>query len=135
MCIRDSPITVPPPKEICRALGKLSRAACVVLVFDSVAILIPILPASPEKIAPITKAGIINILVVSTALEIKKRAIQAAATKIAKILYSAFKKAKAPSLMLVEIVCIFLFPGSCLLTQRALKNIKIKPDMARAIGI
>jgi hypothetical protein len=107
----------------------------VVLAFDSVAILIPILPASPEKIAPITKAGMIRILVVSTALEIKKRAIEAATTKMAKILYSAFKKAKAPSLMLVEIVCIFSFPASCFLTQRALKNIKIKPDMARAIGI
>ena len=64
-----------------------------------------------------------------------KRAIEAATTKMAKILYSAFKKAKAPFLMLVEMVCIFSFPASCFITQRALKNIKIKPDIARAIGI
>ena len=68
-------------------------------------------------------------------LEIKKRAIEAATTKMAKILYSAFKKAKAPSLMLIEMVCIFSFPVSCFLTQSALKSMKIKPAIARAIGI
>ena len=61
-----SPMTVPPPKATLRALGRLVLAACVVLEFASVAILIPIFPAKPENTAPTMKAGIINQLVVST---------------------------------------------------------------------
>ena len=60
------PITVPPPKETFSALGKLVRAACVVRELASVAILIPMFPANPEKKAPKINAGIIRILVVST---------------------------------------------------------------------
>ena len=55
-----SPITVPPPKEIFRASGRLVRAACVVRTLVLVAILIPIFPATAEKTAPITKATIIR---------------------------------------------------------------------------
>ena len=64
------PITVPPLKEIFNAFGKLVFAAWAVLVFASVAILIPILPANPEKNAPIINAGTIIQLVVSTLIEI-----------------------------------------------------------------
>ena len=50
------PITVPPPKEILSASGKLVLAAWVVLTFVLVAIFIPIFPAKAEKTAPITNA-------------------------------------------------------------------------------
>ena len=78
---------------------------------------IPMFPAKAEKIAPEIKAGIISTLVVSTACAIPKSATDAPATKMAKSLYSAFKNAKAPSLMLLEIDCIFSFPSSCALTH------------------
>ena len=64
-----SPITVPPPKDTCNALGKLVLAASAVLAFASVAILIPIFPAKAEKAAPRIKAGTIIQLVVSTNIE------------------------------------------------------------------
>ena len=51
-----NPITVPPPKDIFKAFGKLVRAACVVLTFVLVAIFIPIFPANAENIAPKIKA-------------------------------------------------------------------------------
>ena len=65
-----SPITVPPPKETCKALGRLVLAASAVLAFASVAIRIPIFPAKAENTAPKIKAGTIIQLVVSTANEI-----------------------------------------------------------------
>ena len=77
-----SPMTVPPPKDTCRALGKLSRAACVVRALASVAIRIPIFPARAEKIAPTTNAGMIRMLVVSTILEITNSPPEAIKTKI-----------------------------------------------------
>ena len=48
--------------------------------------------------------------------------------KIAKILYSAFKKAIAPSLTAFEISCIFWFPGSALeiRTLKTITTIKAK---------
>ena len=55
-----NPITVPPPKEMFKAFGKLLLAACVVLTFVFVAIFIPMLPARAEKTAPIINAGIIK---------------------------------------------------------------------------
>ena len=54
------PITVPPPKEILSAFGKLVRAACVVLELVFVAIFIPIFPAKAEKNAPNIKATTIR---------------------------------------------------------------------------
>jgi len=92
-----SPITVPPPKEILSAFGKLVRAACVVLTLVLVAIFIPIFPAKAENTAPKTKAMTINQCVVGT---IKDTAVNKAATittNTANSLYSAFKNAKAPS--------------------------------------
>lgn len=55
-----NPITVPPPKDIFSAFGKLVFAACVVLTLVFVAIFIPMLPANAENIAPIINAGIIR---------------------------------------------------------------------------
>jgi len=92
-----SPITVPPPKDTFNACGKLVRAACVVLTFVFVAIFIPIFPAKAEKNAPKINATTINMCVVGTMNEIPAKTILAKTTKIANNLYSAFKKAKAPS--------------------------------------
>ena len=55
-----SPITVPPPKEISSAFGRLVLAACVVLTLVFVAIFIPIFPAKAENTAPKIKATTIN---------------------------------------------------------------------------
>ena len=116
-------MTVPPPKDTCKAFGRLVFAASAVLAFASVAILIPIFPAKAEKAAPRMKAGTIIQLVVSTKIEIPYSAIEATATKINNSLYSAFKKASAPSLIAVEISTIRSLPAFCFLTQLALINI------------
>ena len=92
-----SPITVPPPKEILSAFGKLVLAACVVLTLVLVAIFIPIFPANAEKKAPKTKAITISQCVVGTTKETIAKSTLTIITKTAKSLYSAFKKAKAPS--------------------------------------
>ncbi len=92
-----SPITVPPPKDIFSAFGKLVLAACVVLTFVLVAIFIPIFPAKAEKTAPKIKATTIKICVVGTIKDTTANAILTITTKTASSLYSALKKAKAPS--------------------------------------
>jgi len=117
-----SPITVPPPKDTCNAFGKLVLAASAVRALASVAIRIPMLPANAEKIAPMTKAGTIIQLVVSTAVDIPNKAAEATRTNTNNRRYSAFKKAKAPSLIAVEISTIRSLPASCFLTQLALIN-------------
>ena len=83
---------------------------------------IPIFPAKAEKIAPITKAGTIIQLVVSTAVEIPNKAAEATRTKMSNKRYSAFRKAKAPSLIAVEISTMRSLPALCFLTQLALIN-------------
>ena len=113
-------MTVPPPKATLRALGKLVLAACVVLEFASVAILIPIFPAKPENTAPTMKAGIINQLVVSTWVDMKNNAKDAPITKKNNNLYSAFKNANAPFLIAELMPTIFSLPGSCFFTHWAL---------------
>ena len=117
-----NPITVPPPNDTCRAFGKLVLAASAVRAFASVAIRIPMFPAKAEKIAPITNAGTISGLVVSTAIEIPYNAADAITTKIKSKRYSAFRKANAPSLIAVEISTIRSLPAFCFLTQLALIN-------------
>ena len=67
-------------------------------------------------------AGIINQLVVSTIVDIPKRAIDEPITKKNNSLYSAFKKAKAPFLIAALMETIFSDPGSCFLTHLALIN-------------
>ena len=94
-----SPITVPPLNATCNALDKLVLAACVVLTLAAVATLIPTFPATAENTAPITNAITINQCVDSTKVETKANAAPAITTNIINILYSAFKKAKAPSLI------------------------------------
>ncbi len=130
-----SPITVPPPKDTFNAFGKLVLAASVVLLLASVAMRIPMLPATAENTAPTTNAGTIIQLVDSTIVEIQKRAAEAITTNIARSLYSALRKASAPSLMLLEMLCIFSLPGFCFLTQAIFINMKTKPRSAKPSGI
>ena len=94
-----SPITVPPPKDTFNACGKLVLAASAVRALASVAILIPIFPARAEKMAPVTKAGTIIQLVVSTTADMPYKATPAITTNTVKRRYSAFRNAKAPSFM------------------------------------
>ena len=93
-----SPMTVPPPKETFNACGKLVRAACVVRTFVFVAIFIPMFPANAEKIAPKMKAMMINKCVLTPGTKvIPAKTTLAISTNMAKSLYSAFRKASAPS--------------------------------------
>ena len=112
-----SPITVPPPNDIFNAVGKLVLAAWVVLTLVFVAIFIPIFPAHAEKNAPKTKAITISQCVVGTITETPAKAKLTTRTNTAKSLYSAFKKANAPSYMWSEISFIFPSPASCFITQ------------------
>ena len=73
------------------------RAACVVLTFVLVAIFIPMFPANAENMAPEIKAITINQCVVGTTKETIVSKTLTTTTNIAKSLYSAPKKAKAPS--------------------------------------
>jgi len=95
-----NPITVPPPKETFSACGKLVRAACVVLTLVFVAIFIPKFPAKAEKMAPKTKATTINKWDEFPGIKvIPANTILATITNTVINLYSAFRKAKAPSWM------------------------------------
>ena len=95
-----SPITVPPLKATFIALGKLVLAASAVLTLALVAILIPILPASAEKTAPITNETTINNPAgIKFKADSVPRAVPEINTKTANILYSAFKNANAPLAM------------------------------------
>ncbi|CAI8236556.1 MAG: Uncharacterised protein [Flavobacteriaceae bacterium] len=92
-----SPITVPPPNDTLSAFGKLVFAACVVLTLVLVAIFIPIFPAYAEKIAPKINAIAIDQCVVGTTKDTPANATATMITKNVNNLYSAFKKANAPS--------------------------------------
>ena len=109
-------------------------AASAVLALESVAILIPIFPAKADRMAPKIKAGTIIQLVVSTTNDIPYNATEAITTKMAKSLYSAPKKASAPSLMALEMPCIFSSPAGCFLTHAILTNMNNNPKTAKAIG-
>ena len=112
-----SPMTVPPPNDIFNAFGKLVLAAWVVLTLVFVAIFIPIFPAHAEKTAPKIKAITINQWVVGTTTETPAKAKLTTKTNTASNLYSAFKKAKAPSYMWSEISFILPSPASCFITH------------------
>ena len=93
------PITVPPPRETFNAFGKLVRAAWVVLTFVLVAIFIPMLPAKAEKNAPIINAITMSQCVEGTIVDTMNNKPLTPTTNNVRSLYSAFKKAKAPSYM------------------------------------
>ena len=102
---------------------KLVLAALVVLTFALVATFIPMKPAPAEQIAPNTNDKAINGLDPSTVPLIPKT-IATTTTKMDNTLYSAFKNAIAPSLMLFAILAIFSPPTSCLLTQEDFQIVK-----------
>ena len=54
--VTPMPMTVPPAKEILKALARLVRAACAVLTLACVAIFMPIQPARAENMAPMMNA-------------------------------------------------------------------------------
>ena len=110
------PITDPPVKATSRALPRLVRAAFVVRTLALVATRIPINPARAEQNAPNTNDKPTNGDDVSLlAVKANKRATQT--TNTLKILYSAFRKAIAPSAMWPAIFFILSVPSSCLDTQ------------------
>ena len=70
----------------------------------------------------------------STNVDIIYNNTDAITTKIASNLYSAFKKANAPSLIALDIPCILSLPASCFFTHDIFISIKISPRTAKAIG-
>ena len=94
----------------------------VVLTFALVATLIPIKPAKAEQIAPTIKDTATIPFEPTSFVPLKYNKIATAKTKIAKILYSAFKNDIAPSAMFLAILAIFSFPTSCFDTQAFFAN-------------
>jgi hypothetical protein len=86
-------------------------AACVVLTFAFVAIFIPINQAKAEQTAPTINEREMNQDDISV-LAVTHNKIAIKNTKIAKILYSAFKNAIAHFSILFAIFCISSFQGS-----------------------
>ena len=108
------PITAPPEKAIDNALFiPLSFAALAVLTFAFVATVIPQYPATVEKSAPITKHTAVTQLIpnpIST---------KSTTTKMIRILYSAIRKALAPSAIAPAISFMRSVPASCFPTLPA----------------
>jgi len=110
------PITAPPANATSRAFPRLVLAALVVLTFALVATLIPINPASAEQMAPkINEKAIIGEE--PSVLFVIPNKIATTTTKMLNILYSAFKKAMAPSAISSAIRPIRSVPTSCFETQ------------------
>ena len=117
-----SPITAPPPKETFRALEREVFAAWVVRTFALVAIFMPRNPARAEKKQPTTKPATIRMLEWAATFgtcERMPRPAPATTTYTPRILYSALRKAMAPSEMWDAIPDILASPESCLVTQPA----------------
>ena len=117
------PITAPPLKPAIKDFAKLSFAKIAVLIFAIVAILIPIIPANPEKVEPKINAITIPILVIIFSVfhigSGKNNKITTANTHIitANILYSFFKNVKEPSLINLPTFSIFSFLAGRLFTH------------------
>ena len=111
------PITEPPVKETFRALESDVFAASAVLTLALVAIFIPMNPARAERIAPKTNARPILQCEFALLAPIKASNTATITTKYIIILYSALRKAMAPSAMCPLISFILSLPAFCLLTQ------------------
>ena len=72
--------------------------------------------------------------VVGTKYDTTPNATAAITTNTSNNRYSAAKNARAPSLIDLEILCIFSSPAGCFFTQDILTNIKSNPTIANAIG-
>ena len=101
---------MPPPKLTFRAWAREVRAAWVVRTFAWVAMRMPMLPARALKTAPMTKATTMNGSVVGTMEATRPSRAPAMTTKMARMRYSAFRKAMAPSWMWVAMVAIRASP-------------------------
>ena len=109
------PITAPPENAIESALFiPPSLAAFAVLTFAFVATVIPKYPARVENNAPTTKQMAVTQLPMPKPIRTNNTT-----TKNIRILYSAVKKAWAPSLIAAAISFILSVPAFCLLTLAA----------------
>ena len=126
------PITAPPPKATSRALAKPVLAALVVLTLALVATFIPMNPAKAEQIAPRMKDK--ATIGAEPSVTEPPQAIKTATTttKMESTLYSAFKKAIAPSAMFSAIRAILSVPISCFPTHPDLMKVKIKATSPNA---
>ena len=115
------PITAPPENAIESALFiPLSFAAFAVLTFAFVATLIPKYPASVENTAPTTKQAAVTQFPIPNPISRNNTS-----TKNTSILYSAVRKAWAPSLIDDAISRILSVPALCLFTFAARKPAKM----------
>ena len=105
-------------------------AAFVVRTFALVATFMPINPANADIKAPTTKETATSPVELASFSPLKNSITATATTKIANTLYSAFKKAIAPSAMFLAIIRIFSVPSSCFVTHADLINIKTNPMIA-----
>ena len=123
----DIPMTAPPEKAMDRALFMpLVRAALAVRTFALVATVMPRKPARTEKSAPTMKHTAVGQLIA------KPMTRKNTATKIARILYSDVRNARAPSWMWPEISCILSVPGSAFLTRAARNRAYNRPTRPMA---
>src|SRR5687768_998862 len=121
------PITDPPVKETFSALARLVRAACVVLTFALVAILIPTYPANADKKAPSKNESAIRGCDSSTSVPDQPNNIAEKTAKYASIFHSALRNAIAPFAMNPANSLMFASPASCLVTQADLIAMAISP--------
>ncbi len=124
------PITDPPVKATSRARPRLVRAAWVVRTLALVATRIPMKPARAELNAPNTKEMPTRGEEVSL-LAVKANRTATHATNTDSTLYSAFRKAIAPSAIWPAILFILSVPASCLDTQALFQITYNKPSTPR----
>ena len=118
-----SPITDPPAKAIASPSPRLLRAAWVVRTLALVATRMPIKPAKAEQNAPPTNETATRGWLFSETKPPASKSNATLPTNIASTLYSARKKAIAPTAMASAICCIFSVPGSCRATHAARQKV------------
>ena len=92
--------------------SKFCRAALVVRLLDFVATLIPKNPARPEAVAPTKNESEMRALESLLFEFATPRSTATRTTKTPKTLYSALKKAIAPSAIFLPMIFIFFVPSS-----------------------
>ena len=107
-----SPITEPPAKAMASPPPRLVRAAWVVRTLALVATRMPMNPARAEQKAPQTNETATSGWLLGEMRPPAPSSSATQATKTASTLYSARRKAIAPSEIARAMRCIFSFPGS-----------------------
>jgi len=118
------PITVPPLNATSSAAGRPTRAAAVVRTFALVATFMPAQPEIADASAPTMNEAAMSGLRPSPVELAAASKPATMTTKIASTLYSAFKKAIAPSWMRAAISFILSSPASFLPIAVALMKAK-----------